>query len=85
MHENQHAAVSAGERVFLMNRYYIYIYTYIPRTQMSSIFEGQPSKTRPFSSKTRVICVLRIYIYIYSPPTNIEYTLDFLKKHIEKY
>ena len=28
---------------------------------MTSIFEGQPSKTRPFPSKTRVIWVLGIY------------------------
>ena len=38
---------------------------HIPRAQMTSIFEGQPSKTRPFSSKTRVIWVLGVYIYIY--------------------
>ena len=31
---------------------------YIPRTQLTSIFEGQPSKTRPLSIKTRVIWVL---------------------------
>ena len=34
---------------------------YIPRTQLTSIFEGQPSKTRPFPIKTRVIWVLGIY------------------------
>ena len=39
---------------------------YIPRTQLSSIFEGQPSKTRPFSIKTRVIWVLGIYMSIYT-------------------
>ena len=38
---------------------------YIPRTQMASIFEGQPLKTRPFPIKTRVIWVLGIYIYIH--------------------
>ena len=27
---------------------------YLPRTQLTSIFEGQPFKTRPFPSKTRV-------------------------------
>ena len=37
------------------------IYIYIPRTQLTSIFEGQPPKTRPFPFKTRVIWVLRIY------------------------
>ena len=40
----------------------IYIYIYIPGTQMTSIFAGQPSKTRPFSIKTRVIWVLGIHI-----------------------
>ena len=38
---------------------------YIPRTQLTSIFEGQPSKTRPFSIKARVILVLGIYTYLY--------------------
>ena len=38
------------------------MYIYIPRTQLTSIFEGQPSKTRPFSIKTRVIWVLGIHI-----------------------
>ena len=33
------------------SRTYIYIYTY--RTQLTSIFEGQPSKTRFFRIKTR--------------------------------
>ncbi len=32
----------------------------IPGTQMTSIFEGQPPKTRPFPIKTRVIWVLGI-------------------------
>ena len=31
---------------------------YMSRTQLTSIFEGQPLKTRPFPSKTRVIWVL---------------------------
>ena len=34
-------------------------FVYIPRTQLTSIFQGQPSKTRPFSIKTRVTWVLR--------------------------
>ena len=38
---------------------------YMSRTQLTSIFEGQPSKTRPFPIKTRVIWVLGIYIYIH--------------------
>ena len=42
----------------------IYIYIYIPGTQMTSIFEGQPPKTRPFPIKTRVIWVPGIYIYV---------------------
>ena len=33
------------------------IYIYIPGTQITSIFEGQPLKTRPFPIKTRVIWV----------------------------
>ena len=42
-------------------------YIYIPRTQMTSIFEGQPPKTRPFRTKTRgPIWVPGIYIYIHS-------------------
>ena len=40
------------------------IYIYIPGTQMTSIFEGQPPKTRSFSIKTRVIWVPGMYIYI---------------------
>ena len=36
-------------------------YIYIPRTQLTSIFEGQPSKTMPLSIKTRAIWVLGIY------------------------
>ena len=37
----------------------------MPTTQLTSIFEGQPSKTRPFSIKTRFIWVLYIILYIY--------------------
>ena len=40
------------------------VYIYIPGTQLTSIFEGQPSKTRPFPIKTRAIWVPGIYIYI---------------------
>ena len=39
----------------------IYIYTYIPGTPLTSIFEGQPLKARPFPTKTRVIWVLGMY------------------------
>ena len=43
-----------------------HIYMYIhPGTQITSIFEGQPRKTRPFPIKTRVIWVPGIYVYIY--------------------
>ena len=42
-----------------------------PRTQLISIFEGEPSKTRPFPIKTRVIWVLGIYY--------IHYILSFEK------
>ena len=35
----------------------IYIYINIPRAPMTSIFEGQPFKTRPFPIKTTVIWV----------------------------
>ena len=37
------------------------MYVYTPRTPMTSIFEGQPSKTRPLPTKTRVILVPGIY------------------------
>ena len=37
------------------------IYIYIPGTQMTSIFEGQPLKTRPFRTKRKVIWVPGIY------------------------
>ena len=40
-------------------------YIYIPRTQLTSIFEGQPSKTRAFSIKTRVMWILGLTIYIF--------------------
>ena len=47
--------------VFLKDIYIISIS--IPGTPMTSIFEGQPPKTRPFPTKTRVIWVPGIYIY----------------------
>ena len=34
----------------------------MPGTQMTSIFEGQPPKTRPFPIKTRVIWVPGVYM-----------------------
>ena len=40
----------------------IYNYIYIFRTQMTSIIEGKPLKTRPFPTKTRVIWVPGIRI-----------------------
>ena len=42
---------------------YKYIH-YIPGTQMTSIFEGQPPKTRPFPIKTRVSWVPGMYCFI---------------------
>ena len=39
----------------------IYIYTYIPRTCLSSILVVEPSKTRSFPIKTRVIWVLGLF------------------------
>ena len=36
---------------------------YVPGTLMTSIFEGQPPKTRPFPIKTRVIWVLGLYMF----------------------
>ena len=39
------------------------LYIHVSRAQMTSILEGQPLKTRPFPTKTRVIWVLGIYIY----------------------
>ena len=42
------------------------VYIYIPRAQIISIFEGQPSKTRPFPIKTRgPIWVLGIYVCLH--------------------
>ena len=39
---------------------------YIPGAPMTSIFEGQPPKARPFPTKTRVIWVPdTVYIYIH--------------------
>ena len=46
-------------------------YEYIPGTQMTSIFEGHPPKTRPFPIKTRVIWVQGIYIYMFFKLPNI--------------
>ena len=42
------------------------LYVYIPGTQLASIFEGQPPKTRPSPTKIRVIWVLGIYTYIHT-------------------
>ena len=49
---------------------YLQMWYYIPGTQLTSIFEGQPSKTRPFPIKTRVCWVLGIYIW---PDIDISY------------
>ena len=48
---------------------------YGPRTAMTSIFEGQPLKTRPFPSKTRVIWVLGRYTK-HSPSWNTTWLIS---------
>ena len=53
--ELEHLIVADG-------RLYI-LYTHIPRTQMTSMFEGQPTKIRPFLIKARVIWVLGMQIF----------------------
>ena len=45
----------------------VYIYIYIPGTCLSSILGLQPSKTRSFPIKTRVIKGFQVYINISSP------------------
>ena len=54
---------------------------YIPRTQMACIFEGQFSKTIPFPTKTRVLCVLGIYTYNVSVDLPI-YLSTYLSIHL---
>ena len=64
---------SVGDSTNRENRpYFLVTYIYIPRTQLTSIFEDHPPKTRPFPIKTRVIWVLGIYtcIYIYTQYRN---------------
>ena len=53
--------VSDGMMICDDTRCFSDIELYIPGTQMTSIFEGQPPKTRPFPIKTRVIWVPGIY------------------------
>ena len=38
---------------------------YVPGTQMTFIFEGQSLKTMPFTSKTRVIWVLGLFVRLF--------------------
>ena len=47
---------------YIIYDYDLYIWLYIPRTQLTSIFEGQPSKTMPFPIKTRAMWVRGIHI-----------------------
>ena len=68
----------------LKKRFHIFVVTgqsqrdlYIPGTQMTSIFEGQSFKTRPFPSKTRVIWVLGIHIYIYIYSDGLKLRMTF--------
>ena len=42
---------------------------------MTSIFEGQPLKTRPFPSKTRVIWVAGIYIHSHTSKSVTDWLL----------
>ena len=49
------------------------VYIYVPRAQMTSIFEGQPSKRRPFPIKIGVIG-FQVCIYIYICTVYINYT-----------
>ena len=47
---------------------YTYIYdvyrsTHIPRTQLTSIFEGQPSKKRSFSTKPGLLGFQDVYLW----------------------
>jgi len=41
-------------------------FNYIPGSQMTSIFEGQPPKTRPFSNQNKGPHLGSRYIYIYT-------------------
>ena len=51
---------------------------HIPRTQLNSIFEGQPPKTRPFPIKTGVVWVLGKNIH---RTKNMLY-IPFIKLHV---
>ena len=53
------------------------IYIYMPGTCLSSILGVEPSKTRPFSSKTRVIWVPGVYTYTYSVSTIFKVLVQF--------
>ena len=65
MHENQHAAMSAGERVFLMNRYYIYTHIYLePKCHL--FLKVNPPKQGPFQAKQGSFAFY-VYIYIFPP------------------
>ena len=51
---------------------------YIPGTQMTSIFEGQPLKTRPFSNQNKGHLGSRyIYIYVYILMIDSSWTYTF--------
>ena len=63
-------------------RIHKYIYIYIPGTQMTSIFEGQPPKTRPFPIKTRVIWVPGTYIGSFSPSKKSQKTWNHILFHL---
>ena len=55
----------------------MYIYIYIPRTQLTFIFGGQPSKTRPeLQSKQGAPFGFQVYIYICTVYVNPEWIIN---------
>ena len=61
--------------IYIYIHIYIYIYIYIPGTQMTSIFDGQPLKTRSFPTKRMVIWVPGIYIYRCTPKLSLAHKI----------
>ena len=55
----------------------------MPRTQLTSIFEGQPLRTRPFPSKTRVTWVLGGVIYHLQLGGPLSITAVLSTKHVD--
>ena len=50
--------------------YIMQIYIYIPRTQITTMFEGQPPQNKAFSNQNRVIWVpgIDMFKYVYPKP-----------------